>query len=101
MIAKLRKLLAECHIQKKEAVLLAVMKADMNYCVQRALEELELFKADGRDDRLKLATQLLTIARYKKCFPGTSNTPAVTGQKQPFKKPSSRSYSHRANGTAR
>lgn len=71
MLARLKKLLSECHLTGDIVNVLA--QADFDYLVQRAKEELDYVKQsnDMEDSkrRLVLATRLITLARYKQETP--------------------------------
>jgi hypothetical protein len=69
MLQALRKLLAECHVTGEHKLLKFIQSNRADYCLHRATEEihqvLEHPQADNVDERLKLAIQLLNIARFK------------------------------------
>lgn len=74
MIAKLRKLLADCHMSAGDKTVKSLGESNFNYLVERAKEELlyviveDPFTTLGGEEcdrRLKLVVQLVTIARNK------------------------------------
>lgn len=81
MFKEVRKKLNECHLTAGGDFLGVLLRADPRYLIQRAEEEMALVKADAisdelkkaNDDRLKLAIQLLNLARTKLCNPGVQS----------------------------
>ena len=71
MLAKLKKMLSECHFSGEIVKILA--QANYDYLIQRAQEELDYVKnsTDEVDSkrRLILATRLITLARFKLANP--------------------------------
>lgn len=70
MIAKLRKLLADCHMVAGDKTIKILGDANLSYLIKRADEELDGIDIIGMDNaeidrKLKLVVQLATIARSK------------------------------------
>ena len=70
MIAKLRQLLADCHMAAGDRTVKILGNSNLFYLIERASEELNSIDVAGTenseiDRRLKLVTQLVTIARSK------------------------------------
>jgi hypothetical protein len=67
MLAKLKTLLAECHLSGE--IVRTLAQANFDYLIQRAQEELDYVKLSNDEvdskRRLILATRLITLARYK------------------------------------
>lgn len=80
MFKEVRQKLNECHLTAGGEFLGVLLRADPRYLIQRALEEIEptlstdkaVLTADT-DNRLKLAIQLLNLARTKLCNPGVQS----------------------------
>ena len=68
-LAKLKKLLSECHFKKTDVVLKTMDDASYDYMIRRAFEEIKLLSImpghPTDDKRLILIIQLLLLARLK------------------------------------
>src|SRR3954469_17684788 len=99
MIAQARTLLAECHLDTQDKLVKVLCEAGHEYLIQRAKEELmqgPVIDVVGgsntaeADRRLKLAIQLINLARVKiKCTPSSQSGPSKTARKRKSKQPSS------------
>lgn len=79
MFSEVRKKLNECHLTAGGEFMGVLLRADPSYLRQRAIEEVESSCADKvltveqQDNKLKLAIQLLNLARTKLCNPGVQS----------------------------
>lgn len=69
MLGPLKKILAECHLNKDDRVFKILADAEPAYLIQRANEELAAAKVEPTfeeaERRLKMSIQLINLARYK------------------------------------
>lgn len=96
MLGPLKKILAECHLNKDDRVFKILADAEPAYLIQRANEELAAAKVEPTfeeaERRLKMSIQLINLARYKlRCNHSSQEQPSKTAQKRKSNKPSSTS----------
>lgn len=94
MLGQLKKLLAECHLSSTDRVIKILSDSEPRYLIQRAQEELIGAKDEPSfeeaERRLKMAIQLINLARYKlKCCHSNPSEQLKTGRKPKSSKPSS------------
>lgn len=92
MLAKLKKLLSECHYVSGP-MLKTYIEASYDYVIARASEEMEMARkattVAEADQRIILAVRLLTLARYKLSIPSTPKSTGTPAPKRSSKTTSS------------